>query len=342
MVLAGFAGSPIPSTHIHPNVRNARPSESRIALIVAFGACIVCRAFAGDLFAYLDSLGKDDITAVSARKSVGYVRVQLADGSYLPESYVFGPGGVWRGDMVDDTIDKLKFSDVAHMIAGPLASQNYVPSRNPNTTKLLIMVYWGTSNGQEHASESAAYENLNVTEASIRTAQMSLGPPPTRRSATSVDPRTSPNVQSLQDQETTEMAAVAAENRRRDEADVLNVNMLGYESWWEGTQKYEGTPMRFLRQDLLDEIEEDRYFVVLMAYDFQLMQKMKKHRLLWETRFSVRERHHAFNEDLPLMAKYASQFFGQDSRGLVHRELPFGRVDVGPVKSLGEADEPKN
>jgi hypothetical protein len=79
-----------------------------------------------------------------------------------------------------------------------------------------------------------------------------------------------------------------------------------------------------------------------MAYDFQLMQKMKKHRLLWETRFSVRERHHAFNEDLPLMAKYASQFFGQDSRGLVHRELPFGRVDVGPVKSLGEADEPKN
>jgi hypothetical protein len=42
------------------------------------------------------------------------------------------------------------------------------------------------------------------------------------------------------------------------------------------------------------------------------------------------------------MAKYASQFFGQDSHGLVHRELPFGRVDVGPVKSLGEADEPKN
>jgi hypothetical protein len=73
-----------------------------------------------------------------------------------------------------------------------------------------------------------------------------------------------------------------------------------------------------------------------MAYDFQLLWKAKKHKLLWETRFSIRQRHHDFDKDLPTMAQYASQYFGQDSGGLVHKEIPLGHVDIGDVKSLGE------
>jgi len=38
--------------------------------------------------------------------------------------------------------------------------------------------------------------------------------------------------------------------------------------------------------------------VVLMAYDFQLLWKEKKHKLLWETRFSIRQRHNDFDRQL--------------------------------------------
>ena len=202
------------------------------------------------------------------------------------------------------------------------------------------MVYWGTSHGQEHASESSSYDNLQSTENEIKAAQMVEGPsPPHEGTASTAVYSSSPTIQALLDQETTEVAAVAAENRMREQDDRLNVMMLGYDSWWDETDQYENTPMRFRRQDLLDEIEENRYFVVLMAYDLQLMLSKKKHRLLWETRFSIRERHHAFNEDLPAMAQYASQFFGQDSHGLIHKVIPLGRVDIGTVKSLGEVPE---
>jgi hypothetical protein len=126
----------------------------------------------------------------------------------------------------------------------------------------------------------------------------------------------------------------------RDQDDQLNVMMLGYDSWWNNTQKYQGTPLSRWRQDLLDEIEEDRYFVVLIAYDFQQLWRKKRVRELWETRFSIRERHHAFNEDLPAMAQYASKYFGQDTNGLIHEAVPFGHVKIGEVKSLGEADAP--
>jgi hypothetical protein len=77
-----------------------------------------------------------------------------------------------------------------------------------------------------------------------------------------------------------------------------------------------------------------------MAYDLEAMRRNHSHRELWETRFSIRERHHAFNEDLPAMAQYASQYFGQDSKGLVHKAVPYGKVDIGTVKSLGDVQEP--
>jgi hypothetical protein len=86
---------------------------------------------------------------------------------------------------------------------------------------------------------------------------------------------------------------------------------------------------------MFDELENNRYFVVLMAYDFQLLYKERKHKLLWETRFSIRQMHHEFAEDLPAMAHYASQYFGRDSKGLIHGDVPLGRVDVGAVQSLG-------
>jgi ferredoxin len=314
--------------------------KSRIPAVICIGLVICLKAHAFDLFTYLDSAGADDITAVASRKAKSYIRVQLPNGSYVPESYVFGQGGVWRGEKVDDTIDKLTFLQVAHMIAGPLASQNYIPGKDPRTTKLLIMVYWGTSHGQEHANESNGYVRLQEAFTNLNRTYMSTG---ATQSASNVSSTTryakgaaEEVIEQAQDTLMTSIAAVAAENAMRDQADKENVMMLGYDSWWEDTSRYENTPMRYRRQDLLDEIEDDRYFVVLMAYDLEAMRRSHRHRELWETRFSIRERHHAFDEDLPAMAQYASQYFGQDTKGLVHKEVPLGQVKLGTVKSLGE------
>ena len=129
--------------------------------------------------------------------------------------------------------------------------------------------------------------------------------------------------------------SVAAENRSRDQLDAQNAALLGYDSLWNATSGLQGTPLEQRRQDVADELEHDRYFVVLMAYDFQKMWKLKKHELLWETRFSVRQRGVAFDQQLSEMAQDASHFFGKDTHGLVRMELPTGRVDVGALKSLG-------
>jgi hypothetical protein len=314
---------------------------TKVSLLLALGVGVVCRSCAFDLLAFMDSEGNNDITAVASNKSKSYIRIQLPNGSFVPESYVFGRGGTWRGEKADATIDRLKFADVARVIAGPLAGQNYVPARDPSTTKLLIMVYWGTSHGEEHASESDGYVNLQGAQAARDNARMEAGGPPSGSGGSSVLNSYPKNADeaAADDRLTNALSAVVAENHMRDKEDYLNVAMLGYDTWWDATQKYVGTPLDFRREDLVDEIEEDRYFVVLMAYDFQQLWWKKRHRLLWETRFSIRERHHAFDKDLPAMAQYASQYFGQDSHGLIHKAIPLGRVDIGEVKSLGALPE---
>jgi hypothetical protein len=112
--------------------------------------------------------------------------------------------------------------------------------------------------------------------------------------------------------------------------------MLGYDSEWNELMGSIGGPARdFRKTKLIDELEENRYFVVIMAYDYQLLVKEKKHKLLWETRYSIRQRTHGFNQQLAAMTVEASKFFGQDSNGLTRKPLPEGHVDIGGVRNLG-------
>ena len=130
---------------------------------------------------------------------------------------------------------------------------------------------------------------------------------------------------------------VQAENQRREDQDMKTTALLGYDSWWLATNgAMDGTNRGRRKQDMLAELEEDRYFVVLMALDYRALVAKKKSVFLWEVRFSIREQGTQFDKRLEAMVAKASEFFGRDSGGLQHPDVPPGKVILGPVKSLGE------
>jgi hypothetical protein len=282
----------------------------------------------------------EGVTAVASKVYPGYVRARLADGHFKPESYAFGEGGKWAGEIADQTIDQMRFLDVAHVIAGPLASQAFLPAKDPATAQLLIMVYWGTTAVPGPASDSIALGQFQLAQDNLNKYLVN----------SKVDVRGKvaaggAYADAALDQMSAATAMLNMQNHQDDKLNYANALMLGYDApgliGTEHGNYVRGTAFQIDRDDLYEEITENRYFVVLMAYDFQTLWKQKKHRLLWETRFSISERRNAFNRALPTMAQYAARYFGQPSNGLVRERLKEGRVDVGAPTMINFVDEPK-
>ena len=283
----------------------------------------------------------DRITAVAAKAAPDYIRVRLKDGTYAPETYAFGEGGHIGGPMVDLSIDPLKFIDVARTISLPLAERHYLPTHDPRETKLLIMVYWGLTQVPPPLNSSSWVSNLSAIEnkaANYRTGAAGGGGKGYHRQDSSAGV---PDW--ILDEMSAQETIMNIENQERAHQDFLNACMLGYDAedvvGTDYGNNLRGSPMAMHRDALVGEIEDNRYFVVLMAYDFQMLWKEKKHKLLWETRFSLRQMHNNFDRDLDGMARAASAYFGENSSGLIHRPVPVGRVDFGPLKDLGAPED---
>lgn len=317
---------------------NMRANCSRKPILLFFVCCIAA--------SNIGPLARgEEFEAVSSKVSRGYVRKKAADGSLLSESYAFANGGYWSGPIFDPTIDKMNFMDIARTIAIPLANQSYIPTSDPKTTQLLLVVYWGTTFAPENASESNAY-NQAQKQAQIEhdsnqrmlDAERANGQGQGQGNTTSNAEVAAAKLTNAQDGDalSASLGVIQAQNRTRDQANMRNALMLGYDSEWnELMSGLSGPAQNFKRSTMVTELEEDRYFVVVMAYDYQLLVADKTHKLLWETRFSIRQRNHAFNQQLMAMTVQASKFFGQDSNGLTRNLLPEGHVEVGEVKSLG-------
>ena len=322
--------------HPHPTAAIRFPGPGTCRLVACLAALAIRPAARAES-------GVDGVTAVSSKVTSDYVRERLPDGKFKPEYYSFGEGGQWAGQIRDQSLDKLSFIDVAKVIAAPMAARNYVPATDPKTTRLLVMVYWGMTFVPGATSSSAAYLNLssiqNVVDQAQGAANAAASSSPASKGA-GFQGTNSGNSNATSGMRDDQLSALSSamimlnmENRQRDRTDFQNAKLLGYDSpgllGTEQGQYARGTALAIDRSDLITEIEENRYFVVLMAYDFQEMWKHKKHKLLWETRFSISQRHNEFDKALPAMARYASRYFGEASNGLLRARALDGNVEIG-------------
>jgi hypothetical protein len=265
------------------------------------------------------------VVAVYSSVSPAYTRAILPGGAFKPETYAFGEGGSWGGSLNDFTIDKLRFLDIAHVISPTLAGQYYLPAKDPHQTDLLIMVYWGTTSGTMDRSSSPEYQ---IGQQMISEALMM--PHSSMMNASYIS--------SLSQADT----MIAMANWMRDRQNLENARVLGYLPEMARLEKFRGTVFNAAyRQVVVDDVEENRYFVVLLAYDFPTLWKHKQRKLLWETRFSLPERRNDFSKALTAMAENASRYFGQDSHGLIRKRLPDTLVTIGEPQVLGYESAPK-
>lgn len=276
-------------------------------------------------------------TAVSGQVGNGYKRVRLPNGSFKPEYYALSNGGRVAGTTADGTIDSVTYPEVAEIAMRLLVGQNYHYAQSKEQASLLLVVYWGAT---------IAY-NRNNYDSRLRSAAQALdmmknlGGGGAMRPLGAGDPFATASAaaaSAAEDAFEGEMFRMLAENRTRDAINLPNARLLGYLDEIndaDGIQRYAGAGNRY--DDLMADIEESRYYIVITAYDFRELVKNNKKKLLWTTRVSVRTPGNRFDDSMVAMLKSASKYFGQDSGKLIRGEESKGRVEMGDMNFLGEA-----
>ena len=138
-----------------------------------------------------------------------------------------------------------------------------------------------------------------------------------------------------------DMGKIILLNQQRDQINEHNARVLGYlddlaevndiRRWAGGGDNY---------NDLIADVEEARYYIMISAYDFRDLAKRGRRTLLWQVRVSVRSPGNSFDDSFVPMLKSASKYFGQDSGKLMREEQEKAKVELGDLKFLGEAKEP--
>lgn len=215
----------------------------------------------------------------------GYKHPRTPDGHFKPETFAFGEGERADSFVANNEHNELSFYRVIRTLARPLAQQGYFAAPDANHTDLLILVYWGVTDGTRNT--------LPLDRGDMTSQFDSAG-------------------------------------GLKGAQDFYNARLLGYTS---KLQFAMDVPWFTVAQDIFDEIQENRYFVILQAFDFQLLRKEHRQKLLWETRMSITEQGNNFGKELAGMAQRASQYFGNGNGRLVRRAYPKGNVEVGtPVE----------
>jgi len=258
------------------------------------------------------------VVAVFSKTSNGYTRPEGRT-----ESFIFADGGRLPGAYDDHSIDDLKFAQVAGVIAASLKRQNYVQTSDVKTADLLVFVSFGTTTSIDESGYQDSMTNLATGMRMVANSPQNLG----TSSGGTV------NTQAISDGLSGfwgidgVLDQIALANEARFQANKVNAEILGYDKSWQETNLMR--PYLSTARDILSEIEESRYFVVLKAYDFQTLRQHKQKKLLWLTRYSIRQAGSRFDNELVDMTRYASQFFGQNIDHLLRRHLPEGHVEFG-------------
>lgn len=244
-----------------------------------------------------------ELISINSTAAPDYQRILGPDGKPRSETFAFGEGGlIDRANANDLSLHKISFGGIVTQLAPVLAGQGYVSGAAPAETSLMIMVYWGMT-------------GLSPS--------LDIKPPPP-------DPLIGGG-----------FAIYDMVTRLRDVDTRDNARIIGYTEAIRTTRERR-PDFVYATSDLAGEVEDARFFVVLIAYDFQKLLKEKKTEVRWVTRFSLRAYHRMFDKSLPEMLVQAAPFFGRDSGGLqrnIKTEVKMGELQIlGDQKGEPEAE----
>jgi len=294
---------------------------------------VVCAAL---LAAFPASAAEDSIiTAVFSKVGNGYHRERMPDGSFKREYYALTKGTYQPGVGVDRSIDAVRYPQIAKIVAQFLATKNYYLAPDAGSATLLLSITWGKTVPFNDAVFRDKMDTFYGSLNSLAAAQRDV-PPGGGRTADGIQSPAASVRDAASDEAEQQLLQMTMFESSRRQADEYNARLLGYIdeiNARENPSQFAGAGDAY--HELFSDIENERYYLILTAYDFRAAKQDSKLKPLWCTRVSVQAQGNRFNETVAAMLRRASRYFGQDSGRLVRQYEPEAHVIMGDLKFVG-------
>lgn len=260
-------------------------------------------------------------------------RTEIGD---RPLTYVFAEGEFFGDSLRGNKIKKTAFREIAETLAEDFVTQNFLPTSDLKTADMLIVVHYGGVEINEDPMRLMALER--AFEGIREQAEQGIA-----AGNAGTDPGESSPFDTY-DAMDTRFDMLAHDTNLSSEAmqQARLANLLGFdEELKEERQKpFPST----LEERLMHDMYDERYLVIIMAWDQQAMIHRGEKRLLWLTRTSMKALGSNFDEAIKLMSGAAAPYYGQNSIGLETRtykrqeyKIEMGEIEV--VESGKAAEE---
>lgn len=293
------------------------------------GLVLVCAGFASTV-----EVRAEKLVVIRSTAEEAYEKSRWANGVRRRETYVFTPGKFIPGESYDRSLERASFDSIVRVLATDLQKQDYLPSPSIPAADLLLVVHWGATARVEQSYDLEAKSFDTVREL---------------------------NEEYVAQKEFEETAAQngdfmpaavsglgGIEQRIDAEISSLHQNQLSTDFGSESTARLLGLSQALNREQktlmysdhyraLFEMTKEERYFLIVMAYDFPLLRtkgKLKRH---WVIRASIRSAGVNFRQAVDRISVVAGNYFGTRQEDVLfdRRTERTGRVDIGEVTVLG-------
>ncbi len=246
-----------------------------------------------------------------------YAAEKAARPSAKKVTYVVVKGEYFDGACNDSSVDRNSLEAIVRFLAPTLAKQNYFPAQSLKTADEVLVVHWGTTVG--YMSDYVQMPKSNT---------------PTFHQYM---PSSEPDV-TQDDQYQANRVAEAGLRLGQAMNTSTAEGLLGYSKQL-NDERNRVLPTEIGRS-LESSLKEDRYFVILQAYDYPRLAEGRSKKLLWSVHMSMRSPGTNFTRAVPAMGEVASDLYGtnSDTIAMVKSE-PHRRssVEIGPIAVLGES-----
>ena len=243
------------------------------------------------------------------------------------QTYQFLEGKRFGGKGASKSLANMTFKELAVDLAENLVKQNFYPNPELGKGDLLIVVHYGATDFEEDMMELLGSAN----EADL----MGLNP-----GGVEVGSASSADVTAMLDV-LDNIAATASLSEAINSGNSLSrsqkAHILGIDEerdlpdFMSGDYEYEQM------------LQESRYFVVLMAFDYQLYMQEGESKLLWSTRYNVRSAGQSFQAAIEGMNAIGSDYFGKNLDKLARKRIEdTSSVEIGDIEVIEEAGNETN